>query len=176
MTFYERLAKWGTKSIGAARMFKHGLNLSPMYRRTTGRITHVSEDLTDIRVRIKLSWRNANYRGVMFGGSMFSAMDPMAMVALINILGDDFVVWDKTASIRFKRPANQTVYARMYFSEEDLAVIRREVEANGEYVHLMEIPWTSKDEQTTFSVVTKELYVATKAHHKAKRKRQKGEA
>lgn len=37
-------------------MFKHGLNLSPMFRRITGTITYLSDGLTDIGVRIKLSW------------------------------------------------------------------------------------------------------------------------
>ena len=51
----------------------------------------------------------------MFGGSMFSAMDPLAMVALIHSLGEDYVVWDKSASIQYKRPANQ--HAKFTFEE-----------------------------------------------------------
>ena len=173
MAFYEQLANWGVRRLGAARMYKWGLNLSPMYRRTTGKVTHVDPDLRSISARIRLTWRNANYKGVMFGGSMFSAMDPLAMVALIHILGEDYVVWDQSASIQYKRPANQHVHAKFTFEESELAHIRQQVEECGECIHRMAISWTSADGKVVFSVVNKELYIASKAHHRQKRARQK---
>lgn len=45
MSFYQSLAKTGTRFLGKAKIFKHGFNLSPMYRRSTARITSVSENL-----------------------------------------------------------------------------------------------------------------------------------
>ena len=154
-------------------MYKWGLNFSPMYRRTTGKVTHVDQDLRSVSARIRLTWRNANYKGVMFGGSMFAAMDPPAMVALIHLSGEDYVVWDKSASIQYKRPANQHVYAQFRFEESELAHIRQPVDECGECIRSMAIPWTSADGQIVFSVVNKELYIASKVHHRQKRARQK---
>jgi hypothetical protein len=34
---------------------------------------------------------------------MYSAVDPIYMVMLIRRLGKDYVVWDKAASIQFKK-------------------------------------------------------------------------
>ena len=109
----------------------------------------------------------------MFGGSMFAAMDPPAMVALIHLLGEDYVVWNKSASIQYKRPANQHAYAQFRFEENELAHIRQQVDECGECIHSMAIPWTSADGQIVFSVVNKELYIASKVHHRQKRARQK---
>lgn len=50
-------------------MFKHGLNLSHMFRRITGTITYLSDGLTDIGVRIKLSW--GEIAGRFFVGTWF---------------------------------------------------------------------------------------------------------
>tara|TARA_B110000240_G_C13483785_1_gene446463 strand:+ start:476 stop:664 length:189 start_codon:yes stop_codon:yes gene_type:complete len=60
-----------------------------------------------VKVRIKLSYKNSNYVGSIFGGSLLSATDPILMVQLINILGNKHVVWDKAAAIKFKRLAKE---------------------------------------------------------------------
>ena len=63
-----------------------------MYRRSTGRITSVSDDLFMVKVKIPISYKNKNYVGAIFGGSMQAATDPIYMIQLLNILGDDYVV------------------------------------------------------------------------------------
>ncbi|HEV8611457.1 MAG TPA: DUF4442 domain-containing protein [Thermoanaerobaculia bacterium] len=47
---------------------------------------------------------------------------------LIKILGPDYVVWDKAATIRFKKPGRWTLYARFVIPEEEIAFIRRRLE------------------------------------------------
>ena len=71
-----------------AALFKYGFNISPMYRRSVGRIVFVSSDLHEVFVKIPLNYKNRNYVGAIFGGSMFSATDPIYMIQLMNILGD----------------------------------------------------------------------------------------
>ena len=44
---------------------------------------------------------------------MFSASDPFYMVMLLRVLGPSFVVWDKSASIKFKKPARSTLFAKL---------------------------------------------------------------
>jgi hypothetical protein len=46
------------------------------------------------------------------------------MVMLIEILGRDYIVWDKSASIRFRRPGRGTVYAQFRIRDEQVAEIR----------------------------------------------------
>lgn len=66
--------------MSKASIYKYGFKISPMYRRSTGRIHKVSEDLLSFKVRIKLSYKNSNYVGSIFGGSLFSATDPIFMI------------------------------------------------------------------------------------------------
>jgi len=111
MSIYQELAKHGTRFFKKSTLFKHGLNWSPMYRRTTGRVLSVSDDLLRIEVGVPISYRNRNYVSAIFGGSLFSAVDPVPMVQLINLLDSQYVVWDKAAAIRFKVPAYEDVVA-----------------------------------------------------------------
>ena len=75
-------------------------------------------------VRLKLNWRTRNYVGTIFGGSIYGAVDPIYVLMLINILGPGYVVWDKAASIRFRKPGRGALEARFSISEDEIAAIR----------------------------------------------------
>jgi len=101
-----------------------GFNLFPAYRGTGARITYISDDFREVRVRLPLSWRTRNYVGTIFGGSLYGAVDPIYMIMLIRILGPGYTVWDKAATIRFRRPGRSTLYARFVLEEEEVRTIR----------------------------------------------------
>ncbi len=150
-------------------IFKYGFNYMPMYRRTTGRIHFITEDLYTVQVKIPLSYRNRNYAGSIFGGSLFSATDPIFMVQLINILGTDYIVWDKTAKIKYKRPARQSVFATFRFSQEEIDQIKRDVKENGEIDLIKNLTITDKTGSQVFCELEKTIYVADKTYYKNKR-------
>ncbi|HEX2081351.1 MAG TPA: DUF4442 domain-containing protein [Longimicrobium sp.] len=106
------------------RLMRWGFNLFPAYRGTGGRITYISHDLREFRLRLPLNVRTRNYVGTIFGGSMYAAVDPVYMVMLIRILGPEYIVWDKAASIRFRRPGRTTLYARFVLDDAELDAIR----------------------------------------------------
>jgi len=106
------------------RLARWGFNWFPAYRGTGGRITYIARDWREIRVRLPLSLRTRNYVGTIFGGSMYGAVDPIYMVMLIRALGRGYVVWDKAASIRFRRPGRTTLYARFVLDDAELDAIR----------------------------------------------------
>lgn len=170
MSVYKKIAEIGAKFIPKAKLFKHGFNLSPMYRRSTGRVIEVSEDLLKVVVKIKLSYKNKNYVNSIFGGSLFSAVDPIPMVQLINLIGDDYVVWDKSAEIKFKRPAKEHVYADFHYSLEELEEIKRRVSKENEIEIVKTTLLTNKEKNKTFCEVHKTIYVADKSYYKQKRK------
>lgn len=62
--------------------------------------------------------------GTIYGGSMYGAVDPIYMVMLIKVLGPDYVVWDKAASIRFKKPGTSTLFAKFVLMEEEIRAIK----------------------------------------------------
>ena len=102
-----------------------GFNLWPCYRGTGARVTFIAGDWREVQVRIPLSWRTRNYVGTIFGGSLYAAVDPFFMIMLMKNLGPDYVVWDKAASIRFRRPGRDTLRASFRLEEAEVAEIRR---------------------------------------------------
>jgi hypothetical protein len=111
-SFESRLARWK-------------FNLFPAYRGTGGRVIYIADDFHEIRVKIPLSWRTRNYVGTIYGGSMYGAIDPIYMLMLIRILGRDYVVWDKAAKIRFKKPGKDTLFADFRLTKDEIAEIKR---------------------------------------------------
>src|SRR5271157_3379702 len=57
-----------------------------------------------VDVELKLRAWNRNYVGTHYGGSLYSMTDPFYMLMLMENLGRDYIVWDKAASIRFRKP------------------------------------------------------------------------
>jgi hypothetical protein len=99
--------------------------LLPAYRGTGGRVAYIADDFREVRVRLPLSWRTRNYVGTIYGGSLYGAVDGVYMVMLIRILGPEYTVWDKAATIRFRKPGRSALYARFVIDEEEIATIHR---------------------------------------------------
>jgi acyl-coenzyme A thioesterase PaaI-like protein len=108
----------------ASRRLRWVFNLIPAYRGTGARVMYVAADFREVRVELPLSWRTRNYVGTIFGGSLYGAVDPVYMIMLIKILGPDYTVWDKAATIRFLRPGRSTLFARFVLGEEEIRAIR----------------------------------------------------
>jgi hypothetical protein len=166
---YATISKVLEKVMSKASIYKYGFNLSPMYRRSTGRIYEVSDDLLSVKVRIKLTYKNSNYVGSIFGGSLFSATDPIFMIQLINILDNNYVVWDKAATIKFKRPAKETCYVDFIFTKEEIIQIKNDVAEKKEIDLIKNIKLTNKDKSIVFAEVSKVIYIADKQYYKEKR-------
>jgi acyl-coenzyme A thioesterase PaaI-like protein len=98
------------------------------YRGTGGRMKYIAEDWSEVRLDLPLSWRTRNYVGTIFGGSIYSAVDPIYMLMLIHRLGPEFIVWDEAAAIQFKKPGKETLHAHFLVSDEELATIRATLE------------------------------------------------
>jgi len=104
------------------RMF---LNLWPPFLGAGIRIRQLGPGWTEIDVEMKLRWWNRNYVGTHYGGSLYSMTDPFFMLMLIENLGKDYLVWDKSASIRFRKPGRGTVSASFRLSEQQIREIKQ---------------------------------------------------
>ena len=114
-----------------SRVTRWGFNWFPAYRGTGARIEYIASDWTEVRIRLPLSWRTRNYVGTIFGGSLYGAIDPIYMIMLIKLLGKDYEVWDKAATIRFKKPGRSTLRATFRLDDGELDQIKREVATSG---------------------------------------------
>jgi acyl-coenzyme A thioesterase PaaI-like protein len=113
------------------RFLRHVLNLYPPYLGAGIRVRRFSPDMRTIEVEMRLRFWNRNYVGTHFGGSLFSMCDPCYMLMLIENLGRDYVVWDKSASIRFLRPGRGRVSACFHLAAERIEEIRAQADAQG---------------------------------------------
>jgi acyl-coenzyme A thioesterase PaaI-like protein len=124
------------RSLAAkSRKLRRGINLYPPYLGAAVRVTHISDDFRRIDVTMPLRFYNRNYFGTHFGGSLYSMCDPFYVLMLANILGHDYIVWDKAANIRFKKPGKGVMKASFQLTEEKIAEIRAAAETQSKVEH-----------------------------------------
>jgi acyl-coenzyme A thioesterase PaaI-like protein len=111
-----------------SKFIRWGFNLFPAYCATGARITFISHDFREVTVRLPLSWQTRNVVGTIFGGSMYAAVDPVYMLMLIRNLGPDYIVWDRSACIDFKKPGRSALFARFRIDGVEIDTIKRELE------------------------------------------------
>ena len=84
------------------------------------------------------------------------------MLMLINILGPDYIVWDKAATIRFKKPGKGVMKATFQLTEEQIAEIRAAAEAQPKVEPQFQV--VIKDaEGNVIAEIDKLLYVRKKS-------------
>ncbi len=126
------------------------------------RVTRLTPDWKEVDVEMKLRFWNRNFVGTHYGGSLYSMADPFFMLMLIETLGRDYIVWDKAATIRFRRPGKGTVRASFRLTAQQIEDIREalETQAKIEPTFTVEV----KDEQgTVIATIEKLLHVKKKS-------------
>lgn len=169
---YDALFQFLNRFFKKATLFKILFNLSPMYRRSCGKILTVSEDLHQVKVVIRLSYKNKNYVGSIFGGSLFAATDPIYMIQLMQILGKEYVVWDKATEIKFKRPVYQKAYVTFSFTSDEIQNIKERVEVEKEIDLVKQLVITDSNEKI-YTEISKTIYISSKTYYKEKRAKKK---
>ena len=107
------------------------INFWPPYLGSGIRVTRLALDEGVVEVELKFKWWNHNYVGTQYGGSLYSMCDPFFMLILMEHLGSRFIVWDKSASIRFRSPGRGPVRARFEIPLEQIERIRDEALREG---------------------------------------------
>ena len=90
-------------------------------------VDYISADFRAVDVSLKLRFWNRNYVNTQFGGSLYSMTDPFYMLMLMRILGPEFIIWDKSATIRFKKPGRSKVFARFRIDEEKILELKNDL-------------------------------------------------
>ncbi len=142
-------------------------NFFPAYRGTGGRVAYIADDFHEVRVRLPLSWRTRNYVGTIYGGSIYASVDPIYMLMLIHILGPEYVVWDKAAKIRFKKPGKDTLYVDFQLSSDEIVEIKKlaETERSVDRIYKLEL----KDKNgVVHAFIEKTLYIDKKSKLEAR--------
>jgi hypothetical protein len=146
---------------GTPTRWKFLLNIYPPYVFAGIRVTDIRADWRELQVSMRLHWFNRNFVGAHFGGSLYSMVDPHLMLLLIQALGDEYVVWDRSASIVFVKPGRGRVHSIIRISDEDLEEIRRETQGGEAYRPTFELEILDEDGDTV-AMVTKSIHIRLK--------------
>ena len=137
------------------------INFWPPFLGAGIRIKYISPDTKSIDVEMKLRFWNANYVGTHFGGSLFAMADPFYMLMLMANLGRDYIVWDKAASIRYRKPGKGVVRAEFRVSDAQLDDIREKLKTLPKYEPTFQVE--VKDESgEVVAIIDKLIHVRKK--------------
>jgi len=137
------------------------INFWPPFLGSGIRVKKISPNLTSVDVEMKMRFWNKNYVGSHYGGSLFSMTDPFLMLMLINNLGQDYIVWDKVASIRFKKPGKGTVRAHFQITPEEIESIRLQADQGAKVEPVFQV-LVVDESGAVVAEVKKTLYVRRK--------------
>jgi len=144
----------------------------PSYLGTGATVTYIDATFQELRVKIPLNWRTRNYVNTIYGGSMYGAVDPMYMLMLMNILGRDYVVWDKAAAIRFRKPGQSTLYATFIITDEQIVEIKKLVTETGHIDYHFKLNLVDI-EGIAHAEIEKTIYIASKEYYRSRRRNKK---
>ena len=139
-------------------LFKTLINLYPPYLGTGIRISQIAPDYSHLRVEMPLRFYNRNYVGTHFGGSLYAMTDPFYMLMLIQILGPDYVVWDRSAGIDFIKPGRGRMRADFRIPLETVTEIKARTADGEKYLPTFEVDIVGPEE-VLVARATKELYI-----------------
>ena len=138
------------------------INWYPPYLGMAVRLRSFSEDFTRFEVELRERWYNRNLFGTHFGGSLYAMTDPFFVFIVAMNLGRDYIVWDKSASIEFLKPAKGTILGVFAIDREQLERIRREVDELGKNTYHFDAELLDESGNAV-ARVNKEVYVRSKA-------------
>ncbi len=133
----------------------------PPYLGAGIKIKKYNKDFTRFTVEMKLRWYNKNIYGTHFGGSLYAMSDPFFVFIILNYLGKEYVVWDKSAKIDFLKPGKGTVTSVFEINKERLKSIKNEIDeiGKGTFFFKSEI---KNERNEVIAVTEKEIYVRKK--------------
>jgi len=135
------------------------INLYPPLLGAGIRVLHMAEDT--IRVEMKQTTLNSNIVDTHFGGSLYAMCDPWYMLILMRRLGEDYIVWDKSASIHFLRPGRGTVTATFHIPQDRVDEIRAAADSKGKVEPVFTVDVLDAEGEAV-ARVEKTLYVRRK--------------
>ena len=137
------------------------INWYPPYIGAGIKLKKVNQDKTRMEVELRKTWFNKNLFGTHFGGSLYAMCDPFYVFIVHNYLGRGYVVWDKSAEIKFIKPGTGKVKAIFEISQEKLLELKAEVDNNGKHTVFFETIITNEDQEVV-AKVRKEIYMRKK--------------
>jgi len=124
-------------------------------------VTELSPDFRRARVELASNPLTRNYVGTQFGGSIFAMTDPFWMFLTMRSLGEDHIVWDQAAEVRFVKPGRGRLHAEFEVTDALLDELREAASGGDKVLRWCETD-VLDDSGEIVAQVRKQLYVRLK--------------
>lgn len=126
-------------------------------------VQEFGEEFSFVRVKIAKSIFNSNYNKTIFGGTIFSAVDPFYPVLMHQILrrkGLKIRLWSKQSNIAFIKPGTEHLFFRIDISEQDINEAITSLKRDGKFIKTFNVEITNINGDI-FAVTQNEIYIKT---------------
>ncbi|MCY7295281.1 DUF4442 domain-containing protein [Alteromonas sp. a30] len=143
------------------KYFATFMNFYPPYIGAGIKINYISDDWREMKVSMKVRWYNRNFFGTHFGGSLYSMVDPHIVLLLSQLLGRDYVIWDKAADIDFIKATKKPVHAIFTITDSQIEDIKSNTADGNKYLPQYEVDIIDEN-RNLIARVNKTIYVRRK--------------
>lgn len=149
--------------VNLKKLFKYKklLNFYPPFLGAGIRIKKHNPEGNSYLVQMKLRWYNRNVAGTHFGGSLYAMCDPFFVFAAYSHFGDDYIIWDKSASIEYVFPGKGTVSGLFEISKDKLVDMKKEVDTLGKKTFFFDAEILDERKRVVCKL-KKEIYIRKK--------------
>jgi hypothetical protein len=144
------------------KLLRHLFNLMPFYRRTGGRVAFISKDEKEIHIKLPFKWNTKGWTGVLYGGHIYSAVDGVHVTLLHRIMGDEYLIWDKSAEIKYLKPARTSLLAKIIIPAGEVETIRKILTKKDTTDREYTIEWKDKNGDVC-AIIEKKVHFKRKA-------------
>ena len=137
------------------------LNLFPPLFFQRIRVVEFAQGYRSCRVRIRRSLLTRNLNGSLFGGTIFSAADPIYAVMYWQIfarLGERVQAWFKSASIRYVKPAASDLTLEFLLPDREVDQARAALDRDGRFARAYRTEAVDRDGEVC-AVIDTEVYL-----------------
>ncbi len=135
------------------------LNLLPAYFRTGGKITYISPEMNEIHVKFPAKWHTKGFGGILQGNTIYGAAEPIYSMILHQLLGKDYVIFNRKSEITYKKPAKTEVFAKFCINPSIFIKIKNMVDRKQEYDFSFSVKIQDEWEET-YAEIQQDIYIA----------------
>ncbi len=142
-------------------VMKWVMNLYPPLLFQRIRIKNFEKDFKGASVKISKSILNQNYNKSIFGGTIFSAADPLYPVLFYQMLlrrGYKITAWSRSATVRFFKPSLTDLFFDVTVKDEDIIDCENQLNVFGKYKHSFPVDIYDRDKVLCATIIN-EIYV-----------------
>jgi len=112
-------------------------------------VKKVHADFKRMDIKIVKSWLNGNHNSSIFGGTLFTAVDPMHAVLLAQICYrkgiTKIISWSKSTKIEYLKPARKNVEFSVQLLGHEIEEVLEQIKKHGKAVRTFEVEILDRD-------------------------------